>query len=52
MFYAAELNGEYFFFTDTEDLPSFASIAAINPAGLPPSGSMMRSHTIRRNLMK
>lgn len=32
MFYAAEVDGEYVFFTETEDLPSFRSIAAINPA--------------------
>lgn len=52
MSYAAKIGGEYKFFTATEDLPSFRSIAAINPAGLPPSGSMMRSQTLRRSLRK
>lgn len=52
MFYAAEIDGQDYFFTDTEELPSFSSIAAMNPAGLPPSGAMMRSQNFRRNLRK
>ena len=32
MFYAAYLDGEYYFFTDDANLPAFRSIAAINPA--------------------
>ncbi len=52
MFYAAEIDGQDYFFTDTDELPSFSSIAAMNPAGLPPSGAMMRSQNFRRNLRK
>ena len=32
MFYAAYMDGEYYFFTDEADLPTFRGIAAINPA--------------------
>lgn len=52
MFYTAEIDGQDYFFTDTDELPSFSSIAAMNPAGLPPSGAMMRSQNFRRNLRK
>lgn len=52
MFYAAEIDGQDYFFTETDELPSFSSIAAMNPAGLPPSGAMMRSQNFRRNLRK
>lgn len=31
MFYAAYVDGDYYFFTDDVDLPSFRSIAALNP---------------------
>lgn len=32
MFYAAEVDGQYMFFTETSALPTFRGIAAINPA--------------------
>ena len=39
MSYAAELGGGYFFFTETEDLPSFRGIAEMNPVASVPSFS-------------
>ena len=42
MFYAAKYNGEYFFFTESDDLPSFSGIAAINPVSKAPSSSALK----------
>lgn len=57
MFYAAEVNGQYMCFTETENLPTFRGIAEMNPAETQSaaarrapakSGSMIKSMTGRR----
>ncbi len=49
MFYAAEVDGQYMCFTETSDLPTFRSIAAMNPTSR--SAKAMRRAASRNQMI-